>query len=260
MHFKNITFALLIMTSFLFSQEIKEDKFDLMKKIEEKALIDSKNIDLTNLKQNVEVQNKLLQSDEFENKYEQVKKNMDIEIRRMSGEDVALEDMRMSVKKNMDIQKILARNKIYIFISESIPLSNLHAYAKVISDKNLTNTLMVLRGCVGGNCREMKKTIDFANKISEYDKNKKVIPNLIIDPMLFRKYDLKEVPCVIYAENVQIKDISISEGNDENFNASNTHKSCGAWDLLWHLKSIQKGINSKDLEQIINYIEPKGGV
>ena len=101
---------------------------------------------------------------------------------------------------------------------------------------------------------------DLGEELKQYDKNNEINPNVIIDPLLFRKYNITQAPCVVFAQNTQTKDFSQSEGNDENFNAKNIYKSCGAWNLQWHLKQIQQKANSSELEEIISYLEPKGGV
>ena len=103
-------------------------------------------------------------------------------------------------------------------------------------------------------------TGEFIVNLRKYDINNEINPNVIIDPLLFRKYNIEKAPCVVFAENVQTKVLSQSEGNDENFNAKNTYKSCGAWDLVWHLKEIQKNAYRLELEQIIKYLEPKASL
>ncbi len=118
---------------------------------------------------------------------------------------------------------------------------------------------MVLRGCIGGSCANIQPTINFMLNLFAKDEKNKMSPNVIIDPLLFRKYDIKQAPCVVFAENAQTKNVSVSEGLDDNFNSKNIYKSCGAWSLVWHLKELNKKANSEDLKQMINYLEPKGG-
>lgn len=247
-----------LLNTLLFSF-VYADKFDVIKELENRAF--SQEINLKPIEKQIQEQN-------FENGiskiYSETLKNIDIETRRIQGEDIFLENMKIDKKllpqQEFDVKKFLLTNRIYIFMSESVPMEIWHTYGKLMHDKKLSNTTMVLRGCIGGNCTKIAPTSTFILKLKQYDKNKEINPNVIIDPLLFRKYKITQAPCVVFAQNTQTKDFSQSEGNDENFNAKNIYKSCGVWNLQWHLKQIQQKANSKELEEIISYLEPKGGV
>jgi len=252
---KNITIALLISSTLLFA-----DKFDTMKKLEDDIYLKNKEINLKDVQENINSHN-------FENNlskiYDSVLKNVDIETRRLQGENVSIDNLTTLKNKktsNDDIKSFLQNNRIYIFMSQSVPMDIWHTYGKLIYDKKLTNTSMVLRGCIGGSCTKIAPTGEFIVKLKKYDKNSEISPNIIIDPLLFRKYNISQVPCVVFAQDTQTKDLALSEGIAENFNAKKTYKSCGAWNLLWHLKQLQQEANSLELEQIIDYLEPKGGL
>lgn len=255
MHYKILIIGLFL-SNFLFA-----DKFDAIKQIEDNAFKKGQEMDLSSLKENMNNQNF---NDSISEIYSSALKNVEIETKRMQGENIFLENMKQDktkiTKEELDIQKFLDNNRIYIFMSESVPMSVWHTYGKLMHDKKLSNANMVLRGCIGGNCTKIGPTASFILNLKQYDKQNEINPNVIIDPLLFRKYNIEKAPCVVFAENTQTRDLSQSEGNDENFNAKNTYKSCGAWDLVWHLKEIQKKANSLELEQIIKYLEPKASL
>ncbi|MCT7910364.1 type-F conjugative transfer system pilin assembly protein TrbC [Arcobacter lacus] len=253
MNNKRIFFALILASTLV------ADKFDVIKKIEDSAFKKAQELDLSSLQKNMKEQNF---DDNLSQIYSNTLKNVEIETKRMQGENVFLENMKENkfTKKELDFQKFLKNNRIYIFMSESVPMDVWHTYGKLMYDKKLTNSNMVIRGCIGGNCSKIGPTVSFIIKLKQYDKNNEINPNVMIDPLLFKKYNITQVPCIVFAEDAQTKDLTQSEGKDENFNAKNVYKSCGDWNLVWHLKDIQKKANNYELEQIINYLEPKGGV
>lgn len=252
-------FKYLLITLFTLGS-LLADKFDEIKELENKAYKESKNIDLSSVQKNIKDLN---MEENLSKIYENAIKNVEIETKRLIGEsDIQLENMKQLSKnfskEELDIQKILNKTRIYIFMSKSVPVDIWHTYGELIYNKKLTNTSMVLRGCIGGNCTKISPTITFIKSIKQYDKNSVIDPDIMIDPLLFRKYQIEQAPCIVFADNIQIKETSISEGVDDNFNAQNIYKSCGVWDLNWHLQEIQKKANNENLEQIINYLEPKG--
>ncbi|MGJ0493291.1 TrbC family F-type conjugative pilus assembly protein [Aliarcobacter cryaerophilus] len=256
---KKILILLVFITSTLL---FSSDKFEAMKKLENNVYLQSQSIDLKGIQKNF---NSHDFTKNLSNVYDNALKNVDIETRRIQGENVSIDNFTILKNTNVtfseeNLKSFLKNNRIYIFMSESVPMSIWHTYGKLMHDKKLSNTSMVLRGCIGGNCKNIGPTGEFIVNLRKYDINNEINPNVIIDPLLFRKYNIEKAPCVVFAENVQTKVLSQSEGNDENFNAKNTYKSCGAWDLVWHLKEIQKNANSLELEQIIKYLEPKASL
>ena len=256
MHYKKIFLTSLIFTGCLFA-----DKFDAIKQIEDNAFKKGQEMDLSSLQKNMKEQKF---HDSISEIYSNALKNVEIETKRMQGENVFLENMKQNqtklTQKELDFQKFLESNRIYIFMSESVPMNIWHTYGKIMHDKKLTNASMVIRGCIGGNCTKIAPTASFILNLKQYDKNNEINPNVIIDPLLFRKYEIKQAPCIVFAENTQTKDFTQSEGKDENFNVQNIYKSCGTWDLVYHLKEVQKQANNPDLEHIIDYLTPKGSL
>jgi hypothetical protein len=101
-------------------------------------------------------------------------------------------------------------DRIYLFISESIPLETLRNYARDGADLGDPRIVMVVRGFVGG-MKHVLPTRRFVLDVlrrdlaceSEVRSDCELLPvRLVIDPLLFRRYDVQEVPTVVYAQGV----------------------------------------------------------
>ncbi len=174
------------------------------------------------------------------------------------GGDIQIKDIQIGTGEN----KFLSRkDRIYIFISSSIPKHILIEYAKQIVDLGLENrAVMVLRGCIGG-CKYIKPTLKWISSIlHEEGKNKNGLPVAIwIDPLLFRMYKINQVPCVVFAEKVNVFQPELSEGLKYNLrNIPEAAISCGDWSLEYHLKKLYERTKNKKLKAIILGVKRKG--
>lgn len=156
------------------------------------------------------------------------------------------------------VNKYFGRDeRIYIFISSSMPNNLLKTYCKDVHNLGIgENAIFVLRGCVNGGgfngCKDFRPTIDFiksfiSNDKKEVDKTCKIW----IDPVLFKKYEVKVVPTFIYANNV-MKNIELGSEGDYSLLDSIpvTYKSVGDWSLSYHIEELKKLSNSKSLKEI----------
>ena len=107
---------------------------------------------------------------------------------------------------------------VYIFISSSVPLEVWWRYAHYLLDKDIRG-VFILRGCIGG-CRYIRPTLEFLRRfLTEDGKNEEGLPvEVWIDPIKFRDYGVKAVPCVAV------------EGKEE--------LSCGDWSMEYHLERL----------------------
>ena len=153
-------------------------------------------------------------------------------------------------------------NRIYIFVSSSVPKSTWENYIYDIDKYDLyDNAFLVLRGCVSG-CEKLHPTAEFLNPliIKNPDKQDYYRVQAWIDPLLFRTYKITKVPCIVYAENIEVQDINLSEGLPDNLiRSSNNFKSCGDYSLKYHLREIQKATKSAYLEGILRKMESIDG-
>lgn len=163
-------------------------------------------------------------------------------------------------KKREDGEELLAgvsylsrTERIYIFMSSSVPLNVWRSYARIIDRFNLgENVPIVLRGCVGG-CTYIKPTLEFVHSVLNEDGNneKGLRAQVIIDPFLFRRYGIEKVPCFVYAKGVRPFTPETSEGRADNLQSEiSYHTSCGDWNFAYHIEELYKKSGSPSLKRL----------
>jgi type-F conjugative transfer system pilin assembly protein TrbC len=192
-------------------------------------------------------QNKLSDIQEWENK-------MDYVDGRVVFKDKSIEKK----KQNLDANGIFnSDERIYIFMSSSVPKETLMEYIKTIDKYKLTNIVFVMRGCIGG-CEKVKPTIQYMRDIITDGGS---IPNglkapMEIDPLLFRKYQITKAPTFVYAKNVLTERAELSEGLDKNLKSKPvSFKSEGDWEFLYHLKVLEQKSKSQSLKRLIALLQ-----
>lgn len=96
--------------------------------------------------------------------------------------------------------------KVIVFISESVPLPTLRNYAAAL-DK--VGGALIMRGMIGG-MTEVRPTALFSSEILKIDSSCKqncrfFKTQVLIDPLLFRKYNIKSVPAISVQKGVQLQ-------------------------------------------------------
>jgi len=100
---------------------------------------------------------------------------------------------------------LMPDEKIYIFISSSIPMYTLRNYAVELDRLRDPNIVMVMRGFVNG-MKYFKPTLEFLKKLlvknpsQDFRRGNVMWANVEIDPRLFRKYGIKRVPAIAYVK------------------------------------------------------------
>lgn len=115
--------------------------------------------------------------------------------------------------------RLAADERLYVFVSSSMPLKALRRYAASIDGIGDPNISMVMRGFVGG-MKQWDRMMNFSSKIlvknascdAGKDRCETFAANMQVDPMLFRRYGIKAVPTVVFARGVTSRDPSMSEG------------------------------------------------
>ena len=148
---------------------------------------------------------------------------------------------------------LLSDERLYIFMSSSVPLVTWNNYAESLDKLREANAAMVLMGCIGG-CTYFKPTLEFIKKIilpegiedidfskegwqKELEKRTRHV-QILIDPLLFRYYGITEVPCIVYAKGVNPLS-GLSEGLPENLQENpQSWKICGDWKLSYMLEKL----------------------
>ena len=130
----------------------------------------------------------------------------------------ALEEWRIRQKKDGSIEivrkteeKKKIKNKVYIFMSSSVPEEVWNIYMNYVLDKNIP-AVFLLRGCIGG-CKYIRPTLEFIQRVL-----KERPLEVWIDPVKFKNYRVKVVPCVAV------------EGKEK--------LSCGDWNLEYHMREL----------------------
>ncbi len=107
--------------------------------------------------------------------------------------------------------------RIYIFVSSSVPKETLRNYARTLDGLGQHRMLIVMRGFVGG-MTKVKPTLEFFRGVlfkdenCDSDKCEAYRAPVLIDPLLFRRYGIEAVPAVVYARGVRFTDSTVSEG------------------------------------------------
>ncbi|WP_205743313.1 TrbC family F-type conjugative pilus assembly protein [Geobacter sp. FeAm09] len=119
------------------------------------------------------------------------------------------------------IPHLAADERIYLFISSSMPLSTLRNYARGIDRLRDPRVVMVVRGFVDG-IQDGTKTMEFFMQIRLKDlgcsgANCATFSTQIdIDPNLYRRFRPASVPALVYVRGVHPVDPDVSEGSPEN--------------------------------------------
>lgn len=99
----------------------------------------------------------------------------------------------------------LAGEQLVLFVSSSMPVPTLRAYAR---DLARVGGVMVVRGGIGG-LRQVMPTMNWIHDVLSVKPGcegecKMWATELLIDPMLFRLYGIKKVPALIYQPDMKI--------------------------------------------------------
>jgi type-F conjugative transfer system pilin assembly protein TrbC len=132
-----------------------------------------------------------------------------------------LEDYYTDTKKNGDKKQVAGNlpqdERVYLFISSSMPTMTIRNYIASVARFNDRNITVVLRGFVNG-MTKIGPTIQFtadALKVDPLCSNancEMYSVNMIVDPLLFRRYEISFVPAVVHAKGVHPSLPEESEG------------------------------------------------
>lgn len=177
----------------------------------------------------------------------------------------AVRNINNNTKEEVDIEKNGIFNKderIYVFISSSIPKEILNNYKNYIQSRGIGDTVsFVIRGCLpeGGGfngCKDFRPTIEFARSMIIADDNKTSVSGLLIDPVLFKTYGVTTVPQVVYAKNVNRRVDLGSEGDFSRLeNTPQWWKSVGDWSMDYHFRELHNLSKEDKLKRLYDSFE-----
>ena len=128
-----------------------------------------------------------------------------------------------------DVQKQIAHavprlagdERVYLFISSSIPESTLRAYARDMDRLRDPNISMVMRGFIGG-IQDASASMEFLMRIRKRDPGCSGLNcdtfgiTIDFDPNLYRRFKPTSVPALVFVRGVKPIDPDVSEGSPEN--------------------------------------------
>lgn len=133
--------------------------------------------------------------------------------------------------------------RLYLFVSSSVPERVLRRYAMQLD--GLPGAMMVLRGFIGG-ATHIKPTIEFIARVLQRDPDclgarcRRYRTQVIVDPMLFRRYEVARVPAIVTAGGL-VTDGSCSEGNAGVVKVASHEASMGDAPVITHLAALRDG-------------------
>ena len=125
--------------------------------------------------------------------------------------------------ENICLDQLAKDEKIYLFISASIPLNTLRTYVRDLDTLNEPNFVVVLRGFVDG-MGKIRPTLEFIESLLVKDSTCRMSDgkqcdvyqaNIQIDPLVFRKFNVQQVPALAYAKRINPIDSQDAGSSDE---------------------------------------------
>jgi len=141
--------------------------------------------------------------------------------------------------------------RIYVFISSSVPKETLKNYASSIDRLKDSRIIMVLRGCIGG-CSKLMPTAHFVQSIVAPSEKEQLHVEVQIDPNLFRLHDIGIVPAVVFASGVRLDVDEGSEGDLTHIqSAPSSYAVFGDVSLDYSIEKINARVSNHRLKAIV---------
>lgn len=150
--------------------------------------------------------------------------------------------------------------RIYLFVSSSMPLVTLRNYAADLARLADPNITMVMRGFVGG-MKYAQPTLRLVSDIIVKNPGCKATQqrcdahkvNINVDPLLYRRYQISRVPALVYVPSFHETEPGGSEGLGE---ASPYYVLYGDASLAYGIERIQKEVKSHSLKRVLDKLNP----
>lgn len=146
--------------------------------------------------------------------------------------------------------------RIYLFVSSSIPMTTLRNYAADSARLADPNISMVMRGMIGG-MKTVRPTTEFVSRMIVKKTDCKVFQerceahkvNFLIDPLLFRKYRITQVPALVYVPHTNVIERDKSEGLTEA--EGEFYVLYGDASLEYLLETLRRETKSRSLQKAV---------
>ena len=162
--------------------------------------------------------------------------------------NTALEQLKDkgTISSEISSNQFLEHNeKIFIIISSSIQKHILKNYFETLQKVN-TDVTFVLRGTIDG-VKKIKPTLDWIQEILTKNDNTRYEYNVIIEPRIVSKYNIKQVPAVLYVKNYNPS--YTEESTDEEH-----YIYYGAVDIDYALEKINDDVKSFGINKVLGKI------
>jgi conjugal transfer pilus assembly protein TrbC len=193
----------------------------------------------------------LYSSEGYRKKIEQETKRIKSEVFR--GLKEYYRDKPNGIKENA---KLSPHERIYLFISSSVPTGTLRNYMAGIDAAQDPNIIVVMRGFIGG-MKYVRPTLEFTHALLKKNTSCNLpeqcelyAVNFEIDPLLFRRYGINRVPAVVYVPDIDVEDPAGSEGLEDNAKVSDYHLFYGDVSLDYAIERINEKARSSSLEDL----------
>ncbi len=141
---------------------------------------------------------------------------------------------------------LMPNEKIYLFISSSMPGTTLRNYARDLDKLRDKNIILVMRGFVGG-IKYIKPTLNFIENIQkkspscdpENSRCDAYNTNIYIDPQAFARYDITTVPAFVYVRN------------EDGGNSTDAYRVSGDVSFEYALEIIEKESKSSQVSNVL---------
>jgi type-F conjugative transfer system pilin assembly protein TrbC len=148
--------------------------------------------------------------------------------------------------------------RIYVFLSSSIPTETLRRYTSAAGALGDRNVRFVMRGFIGG-AKHIKPTLHFVWDLLLEDPGCDPLRTMcltydtavIIDPMLFERCHITKVPAFVYAKVSGLKDPEKSEGLESNINIRAFHRIYGDVSFEYVLEAFEKETHSAGVSALL---------
>ena len=154
--------------------------------------------------------------------------------------------------------KLVASERVYVFISSAMPLATIRNYAASVARLGDPNVSLVMRGFVDG-MTKIQPTIGFIASVLQRDQAcrpqdgdcEMLSAGLVVDPLLFRMYRIDRVPAVVYARGLKAEDTALSEGDPKNTTISDHYAAYGDASLEYLLDQIRRESGAASLATLL---------
>lgn len=205
-----------------------------LKKI--KALMDS-------VKPNIEMSNRALELEKYTKSEEYIQRQAkyQLSLSQILELDAVSEELP---------QKITKTDQLILFVSSSMPIDTLRRYARQIER---VDGLMVLRGTIGDGTR-LQPTLDFLTSVLKKDIDCEGLgcdvigTYLTVDPRLFRLNEIKQVPALVYSDDLNLLNYASQEENENAFPSASSFVVYGDATLLGMVREIKRKTKNDKLD------------